>query len=630
MAQLLSNVFLNPLGLAFLGLLPIVVLLYILKLRRTEVVIPSTMLWMRSLHDLTANAPFQKLRRNLLMLLQLLILAALALALARPYAEAEGSAGENVCLIIDRSASMQTIEADGRTRLEQAKAAALELVDQLSGGDRMMLVTFENSADVLLELTDDRGRLREAIAGIMPSNKRSNIRDVMLVARSLAPPNQEVEVAVPDLRLVLLSDGRLSDLEELGALGMKLRYVRIGEARANAGITAFAVRAEDVGDGTRQCFVLVRNADDAPLETTLTLYLGDSQLAVEEVRAEPMGAAEALFALPPIESGTLRVALDEPDAFPADDEAWLVLQPPGYVEALLVSPPNSTSSFFLRRALGLDTRVELSVVSPENYAASSGYDLTIFNGWSPESLPPGTLLFFDTLPPIDGAEVAGDLEQPPVLATDSDHPAMRFINPGNLRVGSAAQMVLPPGGRTLLSTTRGALIADVSQGGQSILWAGFDLADSNWPLNLSFPLFVQNVVSWVPRSDRGEGGSQPTGAPLEILPEPGVDEAVITLPDGGEARIALDPTRPVYFAQTDTPGIYTVRTGERTTLYAVNLLDRNETEVAPAESITLGRTEIAAAEGNLVTNREYWRWLAAGALVVLGLEWWIFTRRAGL
>jgi len=183
MAAWLNSFLLAPAMLAFLGLIPIVVLLYILKLRRTEIVIPSTMLWLKSLQDVTANAPFQRLRKNLLLLLQILVLLALVFALSRPFVKAEGMRGSNVAVIIDRSASMQTRE-DGGTRLDLAKEAALEMVDNLRGGDRMMVVTFENSADVLLELTDDRRRLRDAYPPGPDGTTLYPFRRLFVVARA--------------------------------------------------------------------------------------------------------------------------------------------------------------------------------------------------------------------------------------------------------------------------------------------------------------------------------------------------------------------------------------------------------------------------------------------------------------
>ena len=64
---------------------PIIVAMYLLKLRREDRRVSSTFLWQRIVRDVEANAPWQKLRRNLLLLLQLLLLLLLALALARPF-----------------------------------------------------------------------------------------------------------------------------------------------------------------------------------------------------------------------------------------------------------------------------------------------------------------------------------------------------------------------------------------------------------------------------------------------------------------------------------------------------------------------------------------------------------------
>ena len=76
---------LTPTALALLALSIPILLLWMLKLRRRNVTVSSTMLWSKLLRDREANAPWQKLRRNLLLLLQLAILAALVLALARPF-----------------------------------------------------------------------------------------------------------------------------------------------------------------------------------------------------------------------------------------------------------------------------------------------------------------------------------------------------------------------------------------------------------------------------------------------------------------------------------------------------------------------------------------------------------------
>src|SRR5918998_2339572 len=111
-------------------LIPVVVAMYLLKLRREERTVSSTFLWQRMVRDVEANAPWQKLRRNLLLLLQLLVLLALMFALARPFLYTTGIAGKNLILILDRSGSMAATDAGG-TRLDAAKREALRLLDQM-------------------------------------------------------------------------------------------------------------------------------------------------------------------------------------------------------------------------------------------------------------------------------------------------------------------------------------------------------------------------------------------------------------------------------------------------------------------------------------------------------------------
>jgi hypothetical protein len=76
--------------------------------------------------DLQVNAPFQKLRRNLLLFLQLLLLALLCLALSRPVANYTPGAGSMTVILIDRSGvdGGERSGSDGKTRLDEAKRRA--------------------------------------------------------------------------------------------------------------------------------------------------------------------------------------------------------------------------------------------------------------------------------------------------------------------------------------------------------------------------------------------------------------------------------------------------------------------------------------------------------------------------
>src|SRR5437764_531245 len=123
--------FFNPLLLLLLAPMGgLIVLMYILKLRRRDVVVSSTYLWRQVIRDVQANAPFQKLRKNLLMFLQILAVALIVFALARPFWKGAGIGGRSVVIVVDTSASMMATDV-GRSRLDEAKREAHTVVDNM-------------------------------------------------------------------------------------------------------------------------------------------------------------------------------------------------------------------------------------------------------------------------------------------------------------------------------------------------------------------------------------------------------------------------------------------------------------------------------------------------------------------
>ena len=101
--------FATPLALLGLLFVPAVIAMYLLKLRRDEAVVPSTLLWTRLVADVEANAPWQKLRRSLLLLLQLLLVIILAALAARPFLERPAGLARDLDDMITRGASVHLV-----------------------------------------------------------------------------------------------------------------------------------------------------------------------------------------------------------------------------------------------------------------------------------------------------------------------------------------------------------------------------------------------------------------------------------------------------------------------------------------------------------------------------------------
>ena len=118
--------FFNIIGLLALLGVPAVIILHMLKQKQKDVKIPSTFLWERAVDTSVQSKPWQKLKKSLPLILQLIAVAALGLAAARPYVTAFGTS-YNYVVVMDSSASMSADEL-GESRLELAKNRAEKLV----------------------------------------------------------------------------------------------------------------------------------------------------------------------------------------------------------------------------------------------------------------------------------------------------------------------------------------------------------------------------------------------------------------------------------------------------------------------------------------------------------------------
>src|SRR6476661_4601754 len=170
---------------------PAIVALYFLKLRRQPLEVPSTYLWKRTIEDLHVNSLWQRLRQNLLLFLQLLLVALAMLALMRPGWEGAKLQGDRFIFLVDNSASMSsTDEKDAKNRLEKAKNVVDGMISQMSSGMTAMIISFADTPQVVQEFTDNPKLLRERLATIEPTVRGTDLRGALDLADGLANPGR--------------------------------------------------------------------------------------------------------------------------------------------------------------------------------------------------------------------------------------------------------------------------------------------------------------------------------------------------------------------------------------------------------------------------------------------------------
>lgn len=634
--------FVTPLAFGLTSLIPVIVALYFLKLRRQEQTVSSVYLWRETIRDVAANAPWQRLRPNLLLLLQLLFLAALILALARPFSWTRSVAGDHLILVVDTSASMAASDV-GSSRLSEAAKEARRLVSGLPSDVPVTLIAVGDQVEVLLSASADRGRLNQTLDGLRPSSGGVDMATALELAAAVA-------AGEPEAQVVVLSDGGVRLPDRL-AIAAETRYLPIGESADNQAISALSL---DLGAALTG-FVRVSNYGSEAVQRRLTLYaytepFDRSAGQLVAVRDLDLPADDAIaLTLPdlPPDTAVLEARLEGQDALALDDHAWAVRPVDAGAQIQVVGPGNR----FLEIALALLPGVEVTTISLEDYEATwSDADqtagqltdqpanwLTVFDGVLPEPghYPLGALLFLGPLRSTEFFSVTGALEGPTPLPASASEPLLRYVDLRDVLVQRSARLSLPAWGRPVVVTADGQedapLLVAGEVDGRRLAVLAFDLRQSDLALRVAFPLLLANLVDFLAPSSRGAFlGTVPPGQPLSVMLPPQTEALVVTQPDGTSVRL-IPESGAALFEDTTTLGVYQVNwqvEGERWLLgrFAVNAFNPLESNIRPRPELALS----GAAEGGITADRpvrqEWWAWLAWAALALLMLEWLVQYR----
>lgn len=612
------------LGAAIIG--PIIVAMYLLKLRREERPVSSTFLWRKMVRDVEANAPWQKLRRSLLLLLQLLLLLLLVLALARPFIQTQGISGRNLIIILDHSASMAAGDT-APSRLAAAKDKAIQLIDQLPDGGRATIIAAGGTMQVPAASTSDRRELRGAIEQIQVNNGGgSDLAQPLTLASALAAREEDSEVAI-------ISDGNVSIPSDI-RVPARVSYFPIGSASENVAVSAISLQP---GPNSQTLFVQVTNYGTAATTRRLDIYLDGSIFNAYNLSLAPDPArGQSIVAEVPPEVRVVEARLAGGDALAADDRAYAVSTLGDSLNVRLITPGNRFLETGLALLPGVQVTKAISGTSTFTETATE-IPVTIIDGAAPATLPPGNLLFVGPIRSTDYFSVTGEIEFPSLRPLAGDDPILRNVSLSEVSVLKAARIVPGAWARTVVESDGAPMLVVGERDGRRIAVLAFDLHNSDLPLQVAFPLLLSNLMSYLAPGSGAEASQLLPGQPLALPVDASVGEVRVTAPDGSQASsrtgaVQLRDGQAIY-ADTDKLGVYTVeelRDGApaATHRYAVNLFAPAESTIAPQRDLAVPQT--SGAQSTISREREgrqeLWRWLALLALIVLVIEWLVYQR----
>jgi hypothetical protein len=626
----------SPGGLWLLGLVVPLVLLYVLKVRRARLRVPSTWLWAVAERDLLAKSPFKRLLVQVPLLLQLAALALLALALARPATRGGAIVGDHVAIVVDVSASMAARTEEGSTRMQAARGAAVNVVRALAPGASALIIEAGREARIASPLDRDARRLEAAIERLEAGDVEGNL------GRSLSIAADRLRQLPGDKRIVVITDRALTDPESLGAVSVPVDLVDVGGTASNTGIVRVDVRS-GVDPATKrdqvQAFVLIAHFGDKARDVFVTLRQRNvtEPLASRKLTLAPGERAPVVLTFEPTpgDRGTgLLVELSPDDALPTDDRAYARV-PMGRKIPVVVAPGDGAP--WLRRALLADPDVELLGAPPSGLSTAQVPDdaLVVVEGGCPSPLPGGDLLIVN--PPAGKCRTAvvGDVvERPTITSWSEADPRLRFLTLDGVDIAKARKLETEGAGDALVKTRDGILVSDVSSPGRTGTLVAFDVGESNWPLKASFVLFMRNIVE-LARAHRARGVTGParTGEPMTVRVPPDVTTVDVEGPNGRARALPAKAGLTVVPEVAQAGFYYVTWKGERpgSVLVAANLTSEAESNIAPRELPKTSGSLRTSAAAELADSHTEWAWLlAALALALIAFDAWWLTRRPRL
>ncbi len=579
--------------------IPLLILLYILKRKYREEVISSTLLWNEVYKNTRANTPWEKLRKNIMLLLQIIILLLLIFSLMRPFLNFGGKTYKNIILVIDNTASMAA-EYGNATRLEEAKKLAREVLSSTKDDTNTYIISFDGNSNLLQNGDFNKEVSNEIISSISQSYNTGEISEILSFVKAIGEGIEE------EYEVIAITDKDFS----LGDVNGKVVSL------ANSGINASIdnVSHKFLEDKVR-VIATITNRGSGDYSGDFSLYDGEELISVEALELKEGDNKTLTFDLPSIKSEVLRGELSRKDMILEDNTYNHVVGKKKVNKVLIVTEEN----LFLEKAFAIIPNTEVyKTNSASNLTSADNYDLYVFDGITPDIIPskgsilfinPSSNEFFNVISGGEGGEAKAVIGE-----------VSKYLEDTTFTVAKYNSLEIPYYGRGFLNIDEDFIGFKGEVDGRKIAALSFDFHNSDFPLKKEFPILMyelgENLISsGMVYKNNFKAGERIIAKGLSL------DAAITVAYPNGDT---LDISSGDEIREDNSLGIYKLTSLEEKELFSVNFPSEKEGNTS-INNISENEN-IASVKSDLKRGLNISPLLIILAISVVAFEWIMYKR----
>lgn len=578
--------------------IPLLILLYILKRKYREEVISSTLLWSEVYKNTRANTPWEKFRKNIMLLLQILIFLALILSLMKPFLNFGGKSYKNLIIVIDNTASMN-IQYGNSTRLEEAKRLSKELINSTKEETNTFIITFDNSPKLLQKEETNKEKITKAIESIEKTYYQGNISDSINFIKAIGQSIEE------DYEVILFSDKEIS----LGDLNGTV--VSLGNTGLNGSIDNISHKfLED----KIKVIATVTNRGSEVYEGDFSLYDGDKLIAVEALNLNVGDNKTLTFDIPSIDNEVLRGELSRHDLLAEDNIYYHVLGNKKVNKILLVTDQN----LFLERALNNIRNSEVyKTNSLSNLSRGDTYDLYVFDNVTPSTMPSSGSILFINPSSNEYFKVLEGGQGSEAKAVEGE--VSNYLDSLTFTLAKYNEIDVPYYGRSFIDVDEATVGFKGTINNRNIAALSFDLHNSDFVLKKEFPILIyelgENLIS------NGMTGKSNYKYGEKIIANGNNLDSVMTITSPNKESFEINSGEEV--KGNIQLGVYKLETENEKELFSVNYPSEGESDTSKG---SIGEIKNATKEINLQRGLNLSPIFILLAILIVALEWTMYKK----